>query len=83
MDLEPAERTKSKQAGTFWPTRTAVLRQVVQDVELRPLFRALLKLGCPGFEGTAAHLALMEKEIVLDRRWLEPGEFLDLMARRT
>jgi hypothetical protein len=49
MDLEAAERNKSKQAGTFWPMRTAVLRQLVQDVELWALFRAFLKLGCPGF----------------------------------
>jgi chromate transporter len=44
------------------------------------LFRVFLKLGCLGFGGPAAHLALMEREIVRDRGWLAPGEFLDLIG---
>jgi chromate transporter len=71
---------KSKPIGTFWPTRTFFLRQAVRDPDLGSLFRVFLKLGWLGFGGPAAHLALMEREIVRDRGWLEPGEFLDLIG---
>jgi chromate transporter len=47
---------------------------------LGSLFRVFLKLGWLGFGGPAAHLALMEREIVGKRRWLAPGEFLDLIG---
>ncbi len=66
--------------GTFWPTRATKLRQLVPEPDLPSLFRVFLKLGWLGFGGPAAHLALMEKEIVRDRRWLAPGEFLDLVG---
>jgi hypothetical protein len=72
--------TKSKHIGTFWPTRTFFLRQAVRDPDLGSLFRVFLKLGWLGFGGPAAHLALMEREIVRDRGWLQPGEFLDLIG---
>jgi chromate transporter len=56
------------------------LRQLVQEQDLGALFRVFLKLGWLGFGGPAAHLALMEREIVRDRGWLAPGEFLDLVG---
>jgi chromate transporter len=46
-------------------------------VELAKLF---LKLGTIGFGGPAAHIALMEDEIVGRRRWLSHAEFLDLLG---
>src|SRR4029077_1972173 len=52
----------------------------VRDPDLASLFRVFLKLGCLGFGGPAAHLALMEREIVRNRGWLAPGEFLDLIG---
>jgi len=45
--------------------------------ELAGLF---LKLGATAFGGPAAHLALMEEEVVRRRQWLTREEFLDLLG---
>jgi chromate transporter len=42
--------------------------------------RLFLKLGCTAFGGPAAHIAIMEREIVRDRGWLTHAEFLDLLG---
>jgi len=39
-----------------------------------------LKLGLTGFGGPAAHIALMEQEVVRRRGWLQQQEFLDLIG---
>jgi chromate transporter len=39
-----------------------------------------LKLGTIGFGGPAAHIAMMEDEVVRRRRWLTHDEFLDLLG---
>jgi chromate transporter len=39
-----------------------------------------LKLGLIGFGGPAAHIALMEEELVRRRRWLSRDRFLDLLG---
>jgi chromate transporter len=39
-----------------------------------------LKLGCIGFGGPAVHIAMMEKEIVRKRKWMDQGHFLDLIG---
>ncbi|MDJ0579273.1 chromate efflux transporter [Crocosphaera sp.] len=39
-----------------------------------------LKLGVIGFGGPAAHIGMMEAEVVRDRRWLERSQFLDLLG---
>ncbi len=49
-------------------------------VNLRELAAVFLKLGCIGFGGPAAHIALMEAEIVRRRAWLPRETFLDLLA---
>jgi chromate transporter len=46
-------------------------------VELAGLF---LRLGFTAFGGPAAHVALMESEIVARRKWLDRQHFLDLVA---
>lgn len=38
------------------------------------------RLGATSFGGPAAHIALMEHEVVRRRGWLTPGEFLDLLG---
>src|SRR5574339_218165 len=47
---------------------------------LREIALLFLKLGLIGFGGPAAHIALMEREIVHRRRWLTRQEFLDLLG---
>jgi chromate transporter len=42
--------------------------------------RLFFKLGVIGFGGPAAHIALMEDEIVRRRRWLTREQFLDLLG---
>jgi len=45
--------------------------------ELAALF---LRLGLTAFGGPAAHIAMMEDEVVRRRRWLTHAEFLDLLG---
>jgi chromate transporter len=47
---------------------------------LADLARLFLKLGTIGFGGPAAHIALMEDEVVRRRSWLTGERFLDLLG---
>ena len=47
---------------------------------LGELARVFLKLGTIGFGGPAAHIALMEDEVVRRRRWLSREAFLDYLG---
>src|SRR5688500_1269330 len=47
---------------------------------LRSLAFLFLKLGFIGFGGPAAHIAMMEDEVVRRRGWLTREEFLDLLG---
>ncbi len=51
-----------------------------QSARLRELAVLFFKLGTFGFGGPAAHLALVEDEVVRKRGWLSPQEFLDLVG---
>jgi chromate transporter len=69
MQNEPAERSPSNQPPDN--------RQQSRVRELALLF---LKLGTIAFGGPAAHIAMMEDEVVRRRRWLTQEEFLDLLG---
>ena len=48
--------------------------------ELGEVARLFLRLGATAFGGPAAHIALMEDEVVRRRGWLTRREFLDLLG---
>jgi chromate transporter len=48
--------------------------------ELAELARLFLRLGATAFGGPAAHIALMEDEVVTRRGWMSRAEFLDLLG---
>lgn len=50
------------------------------NVTLHELARLFLKLGVVGFGGPAAHIALMEEEVVGRRGWLSRQQFVDLLG---
>jgi chromate transporter len=51
-----------------------------QSVPLRELASFFLRLGCTAFGGPAAHIAMMEDELVRRRQWLSRQKFLDLLG---
>lgn len=47
---------------------------------LRELALLFLRLGSTAFGGPAAHIAMMEDEVVRRRKWLSSAQFLDMIA---
>ncbi|MFA9189422.1 chromate efflux transporter [Flavobacterium sp. FBOR7N2.3] len=47
---------------------------------LKELAQLFLKLGFIGFGGPAAHIAMMQNEVVVKRKWLDEQHFLDLLG---
>lgn len=48
--------------------------------KLQEIASVFFKLGCVAFGGPAAHIAMMDKEIVEERKWIDRGHFLDLIG---
>ena len=51
-----------------------------RQVGVGAIARLFLKLGTIGFGGPAAHIAMMEDEVVGRRKWLSRDSFLDLLG---
>lgn len=52
----------------------------VQKGNLAEVAAVFFKLGLIGFGGPAAHIAMMEKEIIEKRKWMDRQHFLDLIG---
>jgi len=48
--------------------------------ELNHIAKLFLKLGIIGFGGPAAHIAMMQKEVVDKKQWMSNDHFLDLIS---
>lgn len=48
--------------------------------KLQEVAKVFFKLGCISFGGPAAHIAMMEDEVVKKRKWITPEYFLDLIG---
>ncbi len=62
------------------PTADRSPHAPLSRIRLRELATLFLKLGTISFGGPAAHIALMETEVVRKRQWLTRQQFLDLLG---
>ena len=51
-----------------------------RSTSLSSLALLFLRLGTTAFGGPAAHIAMMEDEVVRRRKWMTRDEFLDLLG---
>src|SRR6185312_11352902 len=52
----------------------------MKSEKLKEVVKLFLKLGFIAFGGPAAHIAMMEKEVVNKRKWMTHEHFLDLIG---
>ncbi|BDG61572.1 chromate efflux transporter [Caldinitratiruptor microaerophilus] len=75
MTREPAEPS-----GIAAPVRYRDLSPAAKRERLRELALLFLKLGTISFGGPAAHIAMMNEEVVKRRQWVDQQTFLDLLG---
>ena len=51
-----------------------------ENRNLKEIAILFFKLGCIAFGGPAAHIAMMEDEVVRKRKWMTQEHFLDLVG---
>ena len=49
-------------------------------ISLKEIAKAFFKLGATAFGGPAAHIAMMEEDLVRRKKWITQEEFLDLIS---
>lgn len=49
-------------------------------ISIREITLLFLKIGFIGFGGPAAHIAMMQQEVVVKRKWMSEQHFLDLLG---
>ena len=47
---------------------------------IKNISQLFFKLGVTAFGGPAAHIAIMHKEVVTRKKWMDDNHFLDLVA---
>ena len=75
--LQTVRNAMKNRANNRAPRSSDEKRNNTPLLELAALF---LKLGTIAFGGPAAHIAMMEDEVVRRRRWMTNDEFLDLLG---
>ena len=60
--------------------KSLVVAERPERTNRKELARLFLKLGITAFGGPAAHIAMMQKEVVEKRRWMDHQHFLDLIG---
>jgi chromate transporter len=53
---------------------------VTPSVRVGEVAAYFLRLGCIAFGGPAAHIAIMRRELVTQRKWLTDAEFVDMLG---
>ena len=53
---------------------------MTEKEKLKEVASVFFKLGCIAFGGPAAHIAMMEEEVVNKRKWMDREHFLDLIG---
>jgi hypothetical protein len=87
-DIDHPEGDRRREGDPFRTQGAGIGRSTVvseppgteRGTRLRELAVLFLKLGVIGFGGPAAHIAMMEDEVVRRRQWLSREEFLDLLG---
>ena len=51
-----------------------------RDIQIKEIAKLFLKLGFIGFGGPAVHIAMMQQEVVVKRKWMSEQHFLDLLG---
>ncbi len=51
-----------------------------QKIQIKEIAKLFFKLGVIGFGGPAAHIAMMQREVVVKRQWMSDQHFLDLLG---
>lgn len=51
-----------------------------KEHKLKEIACVFLKLGITAFGGPAAHIAMMQQEVVIKRQWMSEEHFLDLIG---